>query len=247
MHQQFKIIISVKDLTVVYDEKPVLWDLDVQIPVGSMCCIVGPNGSGKTTLLKSILGIIKPITGTIKIFDQPFDKKKHKIAYVPQRNSVDWTFPVSVSDVVMMGRYGQLYWWQRPSTKDFEIVDWALEQVLMTPYKNRHISQLSGGQQQRIFLARALAQKSDIFILDEPFVGIDMMTETLILNLLQKLQEAGKTIIVVHHDIATVKRYFDWTFLMNVKHIACGPTAQTLTPLNLQKTFHSSQVFYDSI
>lgn len=239
-----KPIITIKDLTVVYHEKPVIWDLDLQIPQGSMCGIIGPNGSGKTTLLKSILGIIKPITGSIKIANEPFNKSKHKIAYVPQRNSVDWTFPVSVHDVVMMGRYAELSWWQRPTKKDFEIVAWALEQVLMTPYQNRHISQLSGGQQQRVFLARALAQQADIFMLDEPFAGIDMVTEQLILKLLQKLQNQEKTIIVVHHDLTTVKQYFDWTFLMNVKHIACGPTAEILTSDNVAQTF---KVTHDSI
>ncbi len=239
-----KSIITVKDLTVVYHEKPVIWDLDLQIPQGSMCCIVGPNGSGKTTLLKSILGIIKPITGSIKIFDKPFHKSQHKIAYVPQKNSVDWTFPVSVHDVIMMGRYGALSWWQRPTKKDFEIVAWALDQVLMSPFKNRQISQLSGGQQQRVFLARALAQQTDIFMLDEPFAGIDMITEQLILKLLQKLQSQGKTIIVVHHDLTTVQQYFDWTFLMNIKHIACGPTAEILTQFNIAKTF---KVTHDSI
>src|SRR3990167_7170068 len=160
--EKSKFIISIKDLTVVYHEKPVIWDLDLQIPAQSMCGIIGPNGSGKTTLLKSILGIITPITGTIKIFDQPYNKKKHSIAYVPQRNSVDWTFPVSVFDVVMMGRYAKLSWWQRPSKLDFEIARWAMDQVLMTPYKDRHISELSGGQQQRVFLARALAQQTSI-------------------------------------------------------------------------------------
>ncbi len=239
-----KPIIFVKDLTVVYHEKPVIWDLDLQIPQGSMCGIVGPNGSGKSTLLKSILGIVKPITGTIKIFNEPFSKNKHNIAYVPQKNSVDWTFPVSVHDVVMMGRYGSLAWWQRPTDKDFKIAAWALDQVLMTPYKNRHINQLSGGQQQRVFLARALAQQADIFMLDEPFAGIDMITEQLILKLLQTMKSQGKTIIVVHHDLATVQQYFDWTFLMNIKHIACGPTAQALTTTNVQKTF---KVTHDSI
>lgn len=233
-------IISVKDLTVIYHKKPVIWDLDLHIPQASMCGIVGPNGSGKTTLLKSILGIIKPITGTITIFNEPLNIHKHKIAYVPQKNSVDWTFPVSVHDVVMMGRYGTLSWWQRPTKKDFEITAWALEQVLMTPLQNQHIGQLSGGQQQRVFLARALAQQADIFMLDEPFTGIDMITEQLILKLLQTLQNQGKTIVVVHHDLATVQQYFDWTFLMNVKHIACGPTMQTLTPNNVAKTFRAT-------
>lgn len=243
MFDSSKYIVQVKDLTVVYHEKPVIWDLDVQIPTASMCGIIGPNGSGKTTLLKSILGIIKPITGSIKICNEPFNQKIHNIAYVPQRNSVDWTFPVSVFDVVMMGRYQNLSWFAKPSPKDIEIVAWALDQVQMTPYADRHISQLSGGQQQRIFLARALAQQSDIFMLDEPFAGIDMVTEKLILRLLQQLRDQGKTIIVVHHDITTVQQYFDWTFMMNVRHIACGPTMSTVTPINLEKTFYTQPVF----
>lgn len=230
-------IISIKNLTTKYHEKPVIVDLSINFPKAEMCGIIGPNGSGKTTLLKSILGIIKPISGTITIFDQLYDKNIHKIAYVAQKNTIDWTFPVSVYDVVLMGRYGQLAWWQRPSKIDFEIVDSALQQVEMTQYADRQINELSGGQQQRIFLARALAQQADIFMLDEPFSGIDIVTESLILKVLQELKNQGKTIIVVHHDIATVQQYFDWTLLMNVHKIASGPTSQTLTKANLEKTF----------
>lgn len=237
MIDQTKFIITVKDLTVVYQEKPVIWDLDVKIPEHTIFGIVGPNGSGKTTLLKSILGIIQPITGYIKIYDQPYNKKQHKIAYVPQKNSVDWTFPVSVHDVVAMGRYNNVSWFAKPSEHDINIIDWALQQVKMKHLAHRHISQLSGGQQQRVFLARALAQQADIIMLDEPFAGIDMITEELILKLLQQLRDSGKTIIVVHHDLATVQQYFDWTLLMNIKHIACGPTAQVLTPNNIQKAY----------
>jgi manganese/zinc/iron transport system ATP- binding protein len=237
MFDASKIIISVQNLTVAYHEKPVICNLNLAVPAQTICGIIGPNGSGKTTLLKTILGIIAPIAGSIKIFDKNYDKNQHHIAYVPQRNSVDWTFPVSVYDVVLMGRYGKLSFWQRPTKKDFEIVAWALDQVQMQPYANRHISQLSGGQQQRVFLARALAQQADIFILDEPFAGIDMITESLILKVLQQLRDQGKTIIVVHHDLTTVQQYFDWTLLMNVQDIAYGPTLQTLTHLNLAKTF----------
>lgn len=231
--------IIVKDLTVVYQEKPVIWDLDLFVPHQTILGIVGPNGSGKTTLLKSILGIIEPITGSIKIDGLPFGQTTQTIAYVPQKNSVDWTFPVSVYDVVMMGRYKNLKWYQRPTKSDIEIVLWSLEQVQMTNYTHRHINQLSGGQQQRVFVARALAQQANILILDEPFNGIDSVTQQLILKLLHKLRDEGKTIIVVHHDLATVQEYFDWTFLMNVKHIALGPTASVLTKENIQKTFHT--------
>lgn len=232
--------IAIKDLTVVYQEKPVLWDLDLHVPHQTILGIVGPNGSGKTTLLKSILGIITPIAGSIKIYGETLEVTQQTIAYVPQKNSVDWTFPVSVYDVVMMGRYKNLKWYQRPTAQDIEIVMWALDQVQMTHYAHRHISQLSGGQQQRVFVARALAQQADILILDEPFNGIDSVTQQLILNVLHRLRNEGKTILVVHHDLATVQQYFDWTFLMNIKHIALGPTSQVLTPENIKKTFHTS-------
>ncbi len=233
-------IISIQNLTIQYHQKPVIVDLNVDFPQAKMCCILGPNGGGKTTLLKSILGMIKPLSGTVKIFDQPYNKNIHKIAYVAQRSSIDWTFPICVYDVVLMGRYGQLAWWQRPSKADFEIVNFALQQVEMTQYAHRQISELSGGQQQRIFLARALAQQADIFILDEPFSGIDIVTESLILKVLQQLQNQGKSIIVVHHDIATVQQYFDWTLLINIHKIASGPTSQTLTKYNLEKTFKAA-------
>jgi len=232
--------ITVKDLTVVYHEKPVLWDLDFFVPEQTILGIVGPNGSGKTTLLKSILGITTPIAGSIKIYDDSLKNTTRTIAYVPQKNSVDWTFPVSVYDVVMMGRYKNLKWYQRPSKQDIQIVMWALDQVQMTNCADRHISQLSGGQQQRVFVARALAQQADILILDEPFNGIDSITQQLILKVLHQLRDIGKTIVVVHHDLTTVQQYFDWTFLMNIKHIALGPTSTVLTPENIHKTFHAS-------
>lgn len=243
-----KHIISVKDLTVAYQERPVIWDLDFYAPAQTLLGIIGPNGSGKTTLLKSILGIIKPTTGNIKIQGQTYDRFKHNIAYVPQKNSVDWNFPTDVFDVVLMGRYKHLSWFSRPSKKDQEIAWQALEMVQMHNFAHRHISQLSGGQQQRVFLARALAQQANIFILDEPFVGIDIVTEHLILQLLQKLRSEGKTILVVHHDLSTVKKYFDWTFLMNVKHIANGPTHDVLTHQNITQTFGASTIdYHDSI
>lgn len=238
MHHTHPAAITIKDLTVVYEKKPVIWDLDLFIPQQIMLGIVGPNGSGKTTLLKSILGIIKPISGSIK-FEGTQQLSSPNIAYVPQKSSVDWNFPVSVKDVVLMGRYNHIAWYQKPTIQDLAIVDWALQQVQMTEFCDRHISQLSGGQQQRVFLARALAQQSNILILDEPFNGIDTFTEHLILTLLQNLKKEGKTIIVVHHDLTTVKQYFDWTFLMNVRHIALGKTEQVLTPENITKTFHT--------
>ncbi|HSW76170.1 MAG TPA: metal ABC transporter ATP-binding protein [Candidatus Saccharimonadales bacterium] len=242
-----KYAIAVKDLTVAYHEKPVIWDLDFFVPKGTLLGIVGPNGSGKTTLLKSILGIIQPTTGCLKIFGEPYNRTTHNIAYVPQKSSVDWSFPTDVFDVVLMGRYGHLSLCSRPTKKDYEIARQALETVNMSQFATRHISQLSGGQQQRVFLARALAQQADIFILDEPFAGIDIVTEQIILQLLQHLRNQGKTIIVVHHDITTVKKYFDWTFLMNIKHIALGPTETVLTPENIANTFQSYNLFNENI
>lgn len=237
--------IAVKDLTVAYHEKPVIWDLDFFVPQGTLLGIIGPNGSGKTTFLKSILGIIQPATGSIKIFGQPYSRTTHNIAYVPQKSSVDWSFPTDVFDVVLMGRYGHLSLCGRPTQKDHEIAHHALRMVNMEQFATRHISQLSGGQQQRVFLARALAQQADIFILDEPFAGIDIVTEQIILKLLQQLRDQGKTIMVVHHDITTVKKYFDWTFLMNIKHIALGPTEAVLTPENIANTFQAHNFFND--
>lgn len=240
-----KYIISVKDLTVAYQESPVIWDLDFYVPKQKILGIVGPNGSGKTTLLKSILGIIKPTTGLVKVAGQTYNRFQHNIAYVPQKTSVDWNFPTDVLDVVLMGRYAHLSWFARPSEKDKDIALQALKTMKMEHFAHRHISQLSGGQQQRVFLARALAQQAEILIMDEPFVGIDITTEQLILKLLQQLRSEGKTIIVVHHDLSTVKKYFDWTFLMNKKHIALGETKDVLTEDNIAQTFGSSAIFHD--
>ncbi|MBI2344715.1 metal ABC transporter ATP-binding protein [Candidatus Dependentiae bacterium] len=239
MSDQLPPCITIKDLTVIYNSKPVIWDLDLIVPQATLLGIIGPNGSGKTTLLKTIMGTIKPIAGTITIHQNNKTQNTQNIAYVPQKNSIDWTFPVNVYDVVMMARTAKLYWYQQAQKKDYEIVDWAIEQVNMSNFKDKHISELSGGQQQRIFLARALAQQADILILDEPFNGIDLATEQLILSVLKGLKELGKTIIVVHHDLNTVQKYFDWTFLMNIKHIALGPTKNILTSENIEKTFQA--------
>ncbi|MBV8660712.1 MAG: ABC transporter ATP-binding protein, partial [Candidatus Dependentiae bacterium] len=196
--------IVIKNLTVAYQQIPVLHNLDFIVQTGTLVAIVGPNGSGKTTLLQSIMGLL-PYTGNISILDQPSQSQRHKIAYIPQRSSVDWTFPASVLDIVIMGRYGKLKFGQRPTNQDQEIALQALHQVKMIEFIDRPIGQLSGGQQQRVFLARALAQQADIFIMDEPFVGIDMITEKIMLDLFSQLKKTGKTIIVVHHDLMTVK------------------------------------------
>lgn len=232
-----KYVIDVKDLTVAYKEKPVLWDIDVQIPEGVLLAIVGPNGAGKTTFIKSILGLIKPAAGKVEIQGYSVKKQLKNVAYVPQRNTVDWDFPTHVLDVVLMGRYGHLGWFKRVTKKDKELALDALKKVDMLDFADRQINQLSGGQQQRVFLARALVQDAEIFIMDEPFVGVDAATEKAIVALLKELRLQGKTVLVVHHDLQTVKEYFDWVFLLNIRAIAFGPIKSVFTFDNLKLTY----------
>jgi len=235
--------LEVQDLTVAYREKPVLWDLDFEIPQGVLTAIVGPNGAGKTTLIKAILGLIKPAAGQIRILGQPFAQQRQAIGYVPQRSSVDWDFPTTALDVVLMGRYGHIGWFKRPSKNDHTLAQIALDQVGMADFANRHINQLSGGQQQRVFLARALVQDATIYFMDEPFVGVDATTENTIVSLLKALRDKGKTVIVVHHDLQTLKDYFDWALLLNVRKIAIGPVNNCITPENLKAAYGGRATF----
>ena len=232
-----KIAIAIDDLTVAYNYKPVLWDIDLQIPEGVLMAIVGPNGAGKSTLLKSILDIIKPLAGSVTVYGKPYKKQRHLVAYVPQKGSVDWDFPTTALDVVMMGTYGSLGWMKRPGKAEKKLALEALEKVGMLTFQDRQISQLSGGQQQRIFLARALVQNAAIYFMDEPFQGVDATTEKAIIQILKELRKAGKTVIVVHHDLQTVPEYFDWVTFLNVKKIATGPVAQIFNDDNLTKTY----------
>lgn len=229
--------IEVTDLTVAYQEKPVLWDIDLHVPPGILMAIVGPNGAGKTTLIKAILGLIKPVAGQTLIYGKPYAEQRRLVGYVPQRGSVDWDFPTSVLDVVMMGRYGELGWFKRPRREDRELALEALAKVGMVDYAGRQISQLSGGQQQRTFLARALVQDAQIYFMDEPFQGVDATTERAIVALLKELRAAGKSVLVVHHDLQTVPEYFDWAFLINVSRIAAGPVETVFTDENLRRTY----------
>lgn len=229
--------ISVMDLTVAYHETPVLWDIDLDVPPGVLLAIVGPNGAGKTTLIKAILGLVRTASGKVLIHDKPYEVQRKIVGYVPQRGTVDWDFPTNVLDVVMMGRYGALGWIRRPRKTDRELAMNALEKVGMEKYSNRQISQLSGGQQQRVFLARALVQDSNVYLMDEPFQGVDATTERAIVALLQELRENGKTVVVVHHDLQTVADYFDWVTLLNIRRIASGPVQETFTPENLRETY----------
>jgi manganese/zinc/iron transport system ATP- binding protein len=225
--------IEVHDLTVAYQEKPVLWDIDLSVPAGIMMAVVGPNGAGKTTLIRSILGLVRPISGTIRILGKPFRTKDQLVAYVPQRSSVDWHFPTTVLDVVLMGTYGRLGWIRRPGKAEKALAWEALAKVELTELAHRQIGQLSGGQQQRLFLARALVQQAPIYFMDEPFQGVDAVTERAIVRILRDLRSEGRTIVVVHHDLATVREYFDWVMLLNVRKIASGPVSEAFTPANL--------------
>jgi manganese/zinc/iron transport system ATP- binding protein len=232
--------VAVHHLTVAYRDAPVLWDADVTIPRGTLAAIIGPNGAGKSTLLKAILGLVPVAAGSIEILGSDAPRQRRLIGYVPQRGSADWTFPTSALDVVTMGTYGQLGWFRRPGKAEHERALAALAQVGMADYAGRQISQLSGGQQQRVFLARALVQDAELYIMDEPFAGVDAQTEKAIVTLLQTLRERGKTVIVVHHDLESAPEYFDWLVLLNVRPIAAGPFAATFTPDNLAKTYGGS-------
>ena len=229
--------VDIEDLTVAYREKPVLWDVDMHVPPGVLLAIVGPNGAGKTTLIRSILGLIKPAAGRVHIFGKPYAQQRHRVGYVPQRNTVDWDFPTTALDVVLMGTYGKLGWIRRPGKAERELSMACLEKLGMAEYANRQISQLSGGQQQRVFLARALCQESDVYFMDEPFAGVDATTERAIIALLRELRVAGKTVIVVHHDLQSLKEYFDWAMLLNVQRIALGPVAEVVTAENLKRAY----------
>jgi manganese/zinc/iron transport system ATP- binding protein len=229
--------IEVTDLTVAYRDTPVLWDVDMSVPRGVLMAIVGPNGAGKTTLIKAILGLVRVAAGQTLIEGKPYAEQRRLVGYVPQRGSVDWDFPTSVLDVVMMGRYGTLGWLRRPGKRERDLALEALQKVQMQDFAHRQISQLSGGQQQRVFLARALVQDAQIYFMDEPFVGVDAVTERAIVTLLQDLRAAGKTVVVVHHDLQTVPEYFDGVTLLNVRKIASGPVAEIFTEENLRATY----------
>ncbi|AOF54990.1 ABC-type Mn/Zn transport system, ATP-binding protein [Maize bushy stunt phytoplasma] len=240
-----EIAIKIRDLTVAYHLKPVLWDIDLDIYQSSLTAILGPNGAGKSTLIKTILELIPKVSGEVLFYNQKYGQVRKKISYVPQRNSVDWFFPTTVFDVVLMGRYGHLGWFKKPTAKDKEIVMQSLEKTGMQDLKDRQISELSGGQQQRIFLARALAQQGDIYFMDEPFQGVDIQTEKKIIQVLKDLQKENKTIIVVHHDLETVTQYFDHVVLVNVKKIASGTKYEVFNQTNLTKTFQNKQLKKD--
>ena len=230
-------LISIKNLTVTYNKKPAIKGINLEIDEGNIIGIVGPNGAGKSTLLKAILGLLPADTGEVKIHGKDIKDSLNRVAYIPQKEQFDWDFPINVSEVVMMGRYPYIKFFNRPDEKDREIVSRVLEKVEMKKYAQTQIRNLSGGQQQRIFLARALAQESDVYFLDEPFVGVDAKTEVAIFNLIKELKSEGKTIMIVHHDLSKIEDYFDKLILINQILIAFGNTKEVFTSELLQKTY----------
>ncbi|MCR9086915.1 MAG: metal ABC transporter ATP-binding protein [Rhodobacteraceae bacterium] len=229
--------LAVRGVTVSYGEKPAVFSVDATFPAGAMTAIIGPNGAGKSTLLKAALGVIPRLSGEVSVFGQPIETARARIAYVPQRASVDWDFPASVIDVVLMGLYRRIGLLGRLTGAQRAKANACLARVGMSDFADRQIGQLSGGQQQRVFLARALAQDADLYLLDEPFAGVDAATERAIIDVLKSLKADGKAVVCVHHDLATVATYFDHVFLINVRKIAEGPVATTFTGANLNATY----------
>ncbi len=229
--------VAIHDLTVAYRDKPVLWDIELAIPPGVLAAIIGPNGAGKSTLLKAALGLLPLAAGSIRIFGRPYRESRRLVGYVPQRGSVDWDFPTNALDVVTMGTYGRLGWVRRPGAAQRDHALQCLDQVGMADFAGRQISQLSGGQQQRVFLARSLVQDADLYLMDEPFAGVDATTERAIISLLSQLRSEGKTVVADHHDLATVDDYFDWVALLNARLIAAGPVSEVYTHDNLHFTY----------
>lgn len=229
--------IELHNLTVTYDRKPALWNADVILPAEKIIGILGPNGSGKSTMLKAIMGLLEPSSGYVEIYGKPLPQVRQRVAYVPQRGSVDWDFPISVFETVLMGRYQPNNLLRRSSKADKDLAWEALRKVQMEGFAKRQISELSGGQQQRVFIARALARQADLYLLDEPFAGVDAATENAIMELLRSMQQAGKTIVVVHHDLQTVKHYFDWLLMLNTRLIAVGPTEEVFQTDNLNDAY----------
>jgi manganese/zinc/iron transport system ATP- binding protein len=239
-------VLDIHDITVAYQRKPVLWDVDLTIEQPQLAAIIGPNGAGKSTLIKAVLGLVPVASGSVQVFGKSVAAMRKRIGYVPQRESVDWEFPVSVLDVVLMGTYGQLGLFRRPGSAQRQFALECLEKVGLASFAQRQIGQLSGGQQQRVFLARALAQRADIYFMDEPMAGVDAATERIIFELLKELRASGKTIVAVHHDLRTVPQYFDYVALLNVRLVASGPTETIFTPENLRKTYGGRLALLDA-
>ena len=234
--------LEVRRLTVSYGGRPVLWDVDAEFPARSLSAIVGPNGAGKSTLLRACVGLAPADAGQSLILGRPAREALSDVAYVPQRNAVDWDFPVTVREVVEMGRYPRAGWFRRLGPGHREAVESALERVGMAAYADRQIGRLSGGQRQRVFIARALAQDTPVLLLDEPFAGVDARTEAALLDLMRELADDGRSLILVHHDLGTVRRAFDWVLLLNVQALSCGPPERALSDENLVRAYGAAAV-----
>jgi manganese/zinc/iron transport system ATP- binding protein len=241
------IALSVDDLTVAYHRKPVIWDVGFDLPAGSLIGVVGPNGAGKSTLLKAVMDLVPIASGRVKVFGETYRQNRHRVGYVPQRESVDWDFPVDALDVVTMGLYSRIGWCLPVRRRHRELALEALRRVGIADLARRQISQLSGGQQQRTFLARALVQDADLYLMDEPFAAVDASTEKAIVEILRELKQRGKTALVIHHDLQTVPEYFDYVVLLNMRVVACGPVPQTFTSENLQKTYGGRLTLLDEV
>ena len=237
--------LAINDLTVAYHSKPVLWDIDLNIPEGKLVAIVGPNGAGKSTLIKACLNLVPKASGRVMVYGKPYAQQRSLVGYVPQRESVDWDYPISALDVVTMGIYGRIGLFRPVRRSHKEEAMHALEHVGIAHLAKRQISQLSGGQQQRVFLARALAQDAQLYFMDEPFSAVDAATEIAIVALLHELKEQGKTCLVVHHDLATVSQYFDWVVLLNMRVVASGPTEEVFTKERLKETYGGKLALLD--
>lgn len=240
-----KSALKIHQLSVNYEKTPVLWDISLEIPEQKLVAIIGPNGAGKSTLLKTALGLIKPISGNVCFFGKPLRKVRRQVAYIPQTESVDWDFPITVFDLVLMGRYGRRGIFKRPTRQDRQDVKKYLAMVGLESFVNRQISQLSGGQQQRAFLARALIQEADLYLMDEPFSGIDIASTKTIISILHTLRDQGKTIFVVHHDLNSVSDIFDWVILLNMHLVGCGETKEVFTPEMIQKAYGRDSLLFD--
>lgn len=245
MSLKFTPVFEAHQLNVNYDKTPVLFDISLAVPKGELVGIIGPNGAGKSTLIKTALGLVKPISGTVEFFGEPLNKVRRQVAYVPQRESVDWDFPITVRDLVVMGRYGQLGLFRFPTKEDYKACDHYLEKVGMLSFADRQISQLSGGQQQRVFIARALLQEANIYFMDEPFAGVDLATEKAIMDILRQLKSLGKTVFVVHHDLNNVESYFDSVIMLNMRLIACGKVSENFNAETLYDTYGKSYSLFD--
>lgn len=238
-----KFALEASHLSVNYGKTPVLWDISLEVPSGKLVGIIGPNGAGKSTFIKAALGLIPPLSGKVCFFGKPLKKVRQRVAYVPQRESIDWDFPVTVLELVLMGRYGRLGLFQRPKKADHVAAEHYLDVVGMKGYAHRQISQLSGGQQQRVFLARALLQEADLYFMDEPFTGVDIATEAVLVQTLKELKREGKTVFVVHHDLHNATEYFDWLLLLNMRLVSYGEAQKVFTPENLNLTYGKSSIY----